>query len=226
MGSANTGSTDMSEPPVPSDQTSLASGAEKQPRIAGRLASKLSEWLDALQARQPGADREMLAALAVAMVLFSVFPVANFLLGRFAMDYDLWYFTAQNFLHHRPIYPTGTELSFIYPPSAAAMLAVPAALGRPLFILALVALNSLAWASCANLTVWLVTSRSTRQHPLLTLLPSLAMIFWIWDTYLLGQPALVLLALMLGAAACLRLGRPAFAGVMVGTAAAIKAFPI
>ena len=93
--------------------------------------SRLQTWLDALDARQPAADRHMLLALAIAMAAFSVFPLANVLLGRFAMDYDLWYFTAQNFLHHRPIYPADTDLSFIYPPSAAAMLAFPAALGKP-----------------------------------------------------------------------------------------------
>jgi len=188
--------------------------------------SRLQTWLDALNARQPAADRHMLLALAIAMAAFSVFPLANVLLGRFAMDYDLWYFTAQNYLHRRLIYPGNTELSFIYPPSAAAMLAVPAAFGKSALALLLLLLNSLAWLASVVLTVWLVTGRVARQHPLLTLLPTLAMVFWIWDTYLLGQPALVLLALMLGAAVCLRGKRPALAGVLIGTAAAIKAYPV
>jgi len=188
--------------------------------------SRLQTWLDALDARQPAADRHMLLALAIAMAAFSVFPLANVLLGRFAMDYDLWYFTAQNYLHHRLIYPGNTELSFIYPPSAAAMLAVPAAFGKSALALLLLLLNSLAWLASVVLTVWLVTGRVARQHPLLTLLPTLAMVFWIWDTYLLGQPALVLLALMVAAAACMRCKRPALAGVLIGTATAIKAYPV
>jgi len=193
--------------------------------ILGRLAGRLDRSLATLQARQPGADRQMLAAIMVAAVLFAVFPAANFLSGRFAMDYDLWYFTAENFLHHRPIYPADTQLSFIYPPSAAAMLASLAALGRPAFILVPLALNTVSWIASAALTVWLVTGATRRQHPLLVLLPSLAMAFWIWDTYLLGQPSLGLLALMLAAFACLRRRRPALAGALIATATAIKAYP-
>lgn len=168
----------------------------------------------------------MLIALVAAMAAFSVFPLANVLLGRFAMDYDLWYFTAQNYLHHRPIYPSDTELPFIYPPSAAAMLAVPATFGKPVLTLLLLLLNSVGWLASVVLTVWLVTGRLARQHPLLTLLPTLATVFWIWDTYLLGQPALVLLALMATAAACMRCKRPALAGFLIGTATAIKAYPV
>ena len=199
--------------------------AGSQPR-PDRVPLRFQAWLDALNARQPEADRHMLIALAAAMAAFSVFPVANVLLDRFAMDYDVWYATALNYLSGRPIYPSGIELPFIYPPSAAAMLAVPAALVKPALVLLLLFSNSLAWLASIVLTVWLTTGRITRQHPLLILLPTVAMAFWVWDTYLLGQPALVLLALMLGAAACLRRRWPVPAGALIGTAAAIKAYPI
>ena len=56
--------------------------------------------------------------------------------------------------------------------------------------------------------------------------PSLCIIALIHNTYLLGQPNLTLLTLLLAAFACLRLGRETAAGVLVATAAAIKAFPI
>jgi hypothetical protein len=49
---------------------------------------------------------------------------------------------------------------------------------------------------------------------------------FIHDMYLLGQPNLGLLALMLGALACLKVGRPYAAGGLVALAAGIKAFPI
>jgi len=222
------GATPAGDPPRPtaSVPARLASAAAELTRLGVRGDNRLQRWLDALRARQPRADRQMLAALGIAMVLFSLFPIANFLLGRYAMDYNLWYLTGQNYLHSRPIYPASGPFEFIYPPSAAAMLALPAMLGRPVFILGLIALNSLAWLACSGLTVWLAAGALARQHPLLTLLPSVAMGCWIWDTYLLGQPALVLLALMLGAAASLRHGRPALAGVLIGTAAAIKAYPL
>ena len=58
------------------------------------------------------------------------------------------------------------------------------------------------------------------------ILPSLCIIVLVYNVYLLGQPNLILLALLLGSFACLRLGRPISAGALVATAAAIKAFPI
>ena len=58
------------------------------------------------------------------------------------------------------------------------------------------------------------------------IVPSLSVIVLIHNIYLLGQPNLLLLALVLGAFACLRLGREISAGALVATAAAIKAFPI
>ena len=58
------------------------------------------------------------------------------------------------------------------------------------------------------------------------IVPTLSVIVLIHNIYLLGQPNLMLLALLLGAFACLRLGREVAAGALVATAAAIKAFPI
>jgi hypothetical protein len=58
------------------------------------------------------------------------------------------------------------------------------------------------------------------------ILPSLAIIVLIHNIYLLGQPNLLLLALLLGAFACLQRGHQLGAGALVATAAAIKAFPI
>ena len=66
----------------------------------------------------------------------------------------------------------------------------------------------------------------TRRHPLVVIVPSLSIIVLVYNIYLLGQPNLLLLALLLGAFACLRLGRQVAAGALVATAAAIKAFPI
>ena len=57
-------------------------------------------------------------------------------------------------------------------------------------------------------------------------MPSLAVVVLIYNIYLLGQPNLLLLALLLGAFACLRRQRQVGAGALVATAAAIKAFPI
>ena len=49
---------------------------------------------------------------------------------------------------------------------------------------------------------------------------------FIWSSYHLGQPSLVLLALMLGAFLSLRYRRRCLAGALIAVAAAIKAFPL
>src|SRR5206468_249172 len=49
---------------------------------------------------------------------------------------------------------------------------------------------------------------------------------FVWSSYHLGQPSLVLLALMLGAFLSLRHGRETLAGALVALAVAIKAFPL
>ncbi|MFI5166869.1 MAG: glycosyltransferase family 87 protein [Thermoanaerobaculales bacterium] len=168
----------------------------------------------------------MFVALAVAMLALAATPVVSAVRGRCQYDYNLWYVTAKDYLHNHAIYARGIGVPFEYPPSAAAMLAIAALLGKAVFVFVLVAINSVAWFASVALTVWLVTGRVGRQHPLLSLLPTLAMTYWILDTYKLGQPALVLLALMLGAAASLRRRRPGLAGALIGTAAAIKASPV
>ena len=93
----------------------------------------------------------------------------------------------------------------------------------------LVLAHSVAWIGAIALSVWLATGgkgKGMRQHPLLATVPSLCIVALIHNTYLLGQPNLTLLTLLLAAFACLRIGREVPAGVLVATAAAIKAFPI
>jgi hypothetical protein len=90
----------------------------------------------------------------------------------------------------------------------------------------LVLVNSAAWLACVWLSVWLALGSGGRRHPLLVIVPSLSVIVLIYNIYLLGQPNLLLLALLLGAFACLRLRSQVGAGTLVATAAAIKAFPI
>jgi hypothetical protein len=93
-------------------------------------------------------------------------------------------------------------------------------------LLALVLVNSASWFACIKLAIWLAVKPGAARHLLVTIVPSLSVIVLIYNVYLLGQPNLALLALLLAAFACVRLGRPIGAGAFVGTAAAIKAFPI
>ena len=86
--------------------------------------------------------------------------------------------------------------------------------------------DSASWIACIGLSAWLAAGPGGRRHPLVVIVPTLSVIVLIHNIYLLGQPNLLLLALLLGAFACLRLGRQVAAGALVATAAAIKAFPI
>jgi len=190
---------------------------------------------------QPGVDRSgqrpdwariergWWLVLAATMLVFSAFPIANLILGYATKDYGLWYQVGLAVRHGLDVYPrpeTRRLFPFMYPPSAAAMLAWISMLGRTGSLLALVTVNSAAWLASILLSVWLAVKPGKGRHPLVVILPSLTIIVLVHNIYLLGQPNLVLLALLLGAFACLQRGRHFTAGSLVATAAAIKAFPI
>ena len=131
------------------------------------------------------------------------------------------------------IYPdpaTGRLFPFMYPPSAAAILGFLSVLGKHGTTL-VAGSGSLGGLDGSDPALGLAGEGRQgedhrRQHPLLYVAPSLCIIALIHNIYLLGQPNLALLTLLLGAFACLRLGREGAAGVLVATAAAIKAFPV
>ncbi len=86
--------------------------------------------------------------------------------------------------------------------------------------------NGLAWTGAIFLSVRLATGAALRQRPLLYLLPSVWAIPFISDMFLLGQPNLLLLFLILGSFAALRSQREGIAGTLIALAAGIKAFPL
>ena len=170
----------------------------------------------------------VLAALLVALMIgFSAGPVANAVTCKKNKDYTLWYQTGRFALRGADIYPKDDRpFPFMYPPSCAALLAPGSVVGEVPFVLCLTLINSAAWLAAILLSVDLATGRAWRQDPLLYLAPTLCVLPFVNDTFLLGQPNLLLLALMLGACACLRRHRQGCAGVLIALAAAIKAFPV
>ncbi len=167
----------------------------------------------------------LIMGLAATIVGFSVAPLLNEYLNRGNKDYVLWYYVGRAVSQGVEIYPKdGRIFPFMYPPSDAAILAIASQAGPRLFVLLLVAVNTVAWVSAILLSVHLAAGRLSRQR-LLYLVPSLGVVVYVHDTYLLGQPNLVLLACMLGAFACLNARRQGLAGGLVALAAAIKAFP-
>ena len=174
-------------------------------------------------------ERAWWVGLVGAMLVFSAFPLVNLFLGLSTKDYGLWYQVGLAVRQGLDIYPrpeTGRLFPFMYPPSAAAMLAWVSLLGPIGSLLTLLLVNSAAWVVCIWLSVWLAAGAAARRHPLVVIVPSLSIVVLVYNVYLLGQPNLMLLALLLGSFACLRLGRPIGAGALLATAAAIKAFPI
>jgi hypothetical protein len=174
-------------------------------------------------------ERAWWLALVVTMGVFSALPVVNMALGLSTKDYGLWYQVGLAEWQGLDVYPrpeTGRLFPFMYPPSAAAMLGMLSPLGPTGMLIALVAATSASWVACILLSAWLAAGPGGRRHPLVVIVPTLSVIVLIHNIYLLGQPNLMLLALLLGAFACLRLGREFAAGALVATAAAIKAFPI
>ena len=163
------------------------------------------------------------------MGIFSAIPIVNMALGLATKDYGLWYQVGLAEGQGLDVYPrpeSGRLFPFMYPPSAAAMLGLLSRLGPTGMLIALVAATSASWIACIGLSAWLAAGPGGRRHPLVVIVPTLSVIVLIHNIYLLGQPNLMLLALLLGAFACLRLGHQVAAGALVATAAAIKAFPI
>ena len=114
----------------------------------------------------------------------------------------------------------------MYPPPCALFLAGASLLGQGGLIFLLVPINCLAWFCSAKLSAILAAGNRGPTSPWLYLIPSLLVIVYIWSSYHLGQPNLVLLALMLGAFVALRAGRQIVGGGLIAVAAAIKAFPV
>jgi hypothetical protein len=168
-----------------------------------------------------------LSIFIVTAVAFSAVPLLHYFRCRSILDYKLWYDTGKHVLAGDEIFLVRSgKYDFMYPPSCALFLATASLLGQAGLILLLVAINSVAWFSSARPAAILANGRRFGNNVWLYLIPSLLVIVYIWSSYHLGQPSLVLLALMLGAFVALRAQREVHAGALIALAAAIKAFPV
>ena len=185
------------------------------------MLNRIINWLNS-----PAGFRAVVLLFGLTIAIFSIVPLVNLAAGRGAKDYELWFDTGRIVLSGGDIYPGGHQkFPFMYPPTAAEMLAPLSLLGRAGLIAVLVVLNSCAWWACSIWSVRLTTNERSRQHVLLYLLPNLVIVLYVWASYLLGQPTLLLLALLLAGFLCLRARQSVGAGFLFALAAAIKAFP-
>ena len=174
----------------------------------------------------PTGFRVLLWIFIVTAIVFSAVPFLHYLRGRSIMDYKLWYDTGRHVLAGDEIFFLRSgKYDFMYPPTCALFLAGASLLGQAGLILLLVTINSAAWFCSVRLAAILAGGQSHIKNAWVYLIPSLLLIVYIWSSYHLGQPHLVLLALMLGAFVGLRTKREIPAGALIAVAAAIKAFP-
>jgi hypothetical protein len=153
---------------------------------------------------------------------------------RGSKDYPLWYETGQRVLHGRSAYykDRNDEYPFMYPPAAAALLAPATVAGKLPLVTLQVTINTLAWAVAILAPVYLLTGKlrpsDVPRDPwaLMFWVPSVVCVFFIWNTYLEGQPAFLLSACLLVMFVCLRRRLSWGAGFALAFAAAFKGFPI
>jgi hypothetical protein len=163
----------------------------------------------------------------VTATAFSVLPLLRYLRGHTIFDYELWYATGKHVLAGDEIYFfRAGKYDFMYPPPCALFLAGASLLAQAGLIFLLVAIDSAAWFFSAKLSARLARADRSATNPWLYLIPSLLVIVYIWSSYHLGQPNLVLLALMVGAFVALRAECEIVGGGLIAVAAAIKAFPV
>src|SRR6266540_2602058 len=175
----------------------------------------------------PAGLRVLLLVFLGSAAVFSALPLFRYLRGHTIFDYELWYATGTRVLAGDEIFFfRAGKYDFMYPPPCALFLAGASLLGQGGLILLLVAINSVAWFCGAKLSALLARGDQRTTNPWLYLIPSLLVIVYIWSSYHLGQPNLVLLALMLGAFVALRANHETVAGGLIAVAAAIKAFPV
>ncbi len=142
-------------------------------------------------------------------------------------DYALWYWAGEQVLKGGPLYPSDIhqQFDFIYPPLPAILLALPSWFGKIALYAVLSILNVVAWWYTGILSN-VMTGSSRKPGPWLEALPAFVTVTFVFDMFDLGQPNLVLLAMMLWGFWCLQHQRSWIAGFMFALAAAIKVFPI
>jgi hypothetical protein len=142
-------------------------------------------------------------------------------------DYPLWYWAGQQVLQGKDLYPNnpGDYFAFLYPPLPAILLAIPAWFGKVALYACLALLNVVAWWMTAQLS-HAMTGSGRMPNQWLYFLPGFVTISFVFDMFDLGQPNLMLLAIMLYGFWSIQHARPWLGGGMFALATAIKVFPV
>ncbi|HXQ16278.1 MAG TPA: glycosyltransferase family 87 protein [Caulobacteraceae bacterium] len=177
--------------------------------------------------KPPLGPHTLLILFVLANLILCALPLVPqlFLHGK-GKDYPLWYQVGHQVLTGGDLYPkTGQTFAFLYPPFAAVLLAPFSLFGRAFSIFCIDLVNVASWFAAAKLSDRLADGAGRKAWWVIAL-PSVISLPFIWDMYDLGQPNLMLLAMVLAGLTLLRDGREWSAGAMFALAAALKAFPI
>src|SRR6201996_4544018 len=195
---------------------------EEVARASDRVTAKPSNVL-----RWPSLRAPLEVLFLFCCVVLTAFVLVPEIFGHGkTKDYPLWYWAGQQVLHGAHLYPVDSRyFEFIYPPLSAVLLAIPAWFGKVPLYLCLCLLNVLAWW-VTILYVNAMTGSGRTAGMWLFALPGFATVTFVFDMFDLGQPNLVLLALMLYGFWSMLHRRSWMAGAMFALATAIKVFPI
>jgi len=195
----------------------------------------MTETADAVAAPPPSrwatpplGPHTLLILFVAACVILCADPLIPQLFGHGkGKDFPLWYGVGRQVLTGGPLYGKDARgvYAFLYPPIAAVLLAPFSLFGRAGSILCICLVNVASWWAAVRLCDRLANVPGQRAW-WVRALPSVISLPFIWDMYDLGQPNLMLLAMVLAGLALLQGGREWSAGAMFAAAAALKAFPI
>ncbi len=196
--------------------------------MARELPAKEKVLAPRCAAKLPLGPHTLLILFVAASLILAAFPLAPELFGAGkTMDYPLWYWVGRQVLSGGDLYvpdENGT-FGFLYPPLAALLMAPLSLFGRAFSILCIVLVNLASWWAAIALSDRLSGEKGPKAWWVVAL-PSALCMPLIFDTFNLGQPNLMLLALMMAGFALLQSERQWSAGALFALATALKAFPV
>jgi len=177
--------------------------------------------------KPPLGQRTLPILFAAANLILCALPLVPQLFGHGkGKDYPLWYHVGRLVLSGGDLYPkSGATFGFLYPPIAAVLLTPFSLFGPAFSIFCIDLVNVASWLAAVKLSERLA-GFAGKQAWWVVALPSVLALPFIWDMYDLGQPNLMLLAMVLAGLALMQDGREWSAGAMFAAAAALKAFPV
>lgn len=142
-------------------------------------------------------------------------------------DYRLWYNVGQLVLQGKALYVTDGNgiFEYLYPPFPAVLLALPSYFGKLFLYSLLTLIGIICWWVSIQFSNAMGGSEDVPDRWVASLPAALTAVF-VFDNFDLGQPTVILLALMLYGFWLMRRNANWAAGAMFALATAIKVYPV